>query len=74
MTTPSPSKKCSYCGNPLPEGFALNVEEVAYIVANIQHEYLAKETYYFASELFGRMERFSAKHRDELARRDSKTT
>jgi hypothetical protein len=44
----------------LPEKpkFGLTVEEVAYIVKNIQHEYLNKDTYYFASDLFGRMEKF----------------
>jgi hypothetical protein len=50
--------------------FPLNKDEVKYLVDNIQHEYLSKDTYYFASDLFGRMQRFL----DELVRRDSKTT
>jgi hypothetical protein len=54
--------------------FHMTLEEVAYLVANIQHEYLNKETYYFASDLFGRMERFLKDHQHELAGRDSKTT
>jgi len=53
--------------------FPLTLEEVRYLVANIQHEYLNKDTYYFASALFGRMERFVAQQ-DELAKRNRQTT
>lgn len=50
--------------------FVLNEEETKYLVDNIQHEYLNKDTYYFASDLFGRMQRFL----DGLANRNSQTT
>lgn len=51
----------------------LTEEEVEYLVQNIQHEYLSKETYHFATELFNRMEKFLAQ-KDELARRSNKAT
>lgn len=70
MTSPS---EHNIVGIPIPT-FPLTVEEVDYLVKNIQHEYLNKDTYYFASELFGRMETFLKNNRDELARRDSQTT
>lgn len=39
-------------------GFTITKEEVEYLVNNIQHEYLNKDTYYFARDLFNRMEQF----------------
>lgn len=76
MISPSEekSKICNYCGNELTRGFELNAQEVQYLVDSIQHEYLSKDTYYFASGLFGRMAEFLKKNNDELARRDSQTT
>lgn len=56
--------------NPEPT-FSINLEEARYLVQSIQHEYLNKETYYFASALFNRMEKFVAEN-DELARRTGK--
>lgn len=38
--------------------FHLNKQEVKYLVDNIQHEYLNKDTYEFAINLFRRMEKF----------------
>lgn len=52
-------------------GLLLTREEVEYLVNNIQHEYLSKETYHFATSLFSRMEKFLAET-NELARRDNK--
>lgn len=51
---------CLNCGleEPVCRGFHLTKEEVKYLVDNIQNEYLNKETYHFASELFNRMEKF----------------
>lgn len=72
--TKSRSKHCSYCGNYLLPGFELTQEEVAYLVQSIQHEYLNKDTYYFSSGLFGRMEVYLKQKKDELARRASETT
>lgn len=54
---------CKLC-NPIAQqietinNFQLTKEEVQYLVNNIQHEYLGKETYYFATNLFNRMEKF----------------
>lgn len=42
----------------LSKKFELTKEEVKYLVQNIQHEYLSKETYHFAVDLFNRMEEF----------------
>ena len=58
---------CNQCQCPC-HGMSLTAEEVDYIVKNIQHEYLNKETYYFARDLFNRMEKFLAE-KNELARR-----
>jgi hypothetical protein len=44
----------------------LSYEEAKYLVDSIQHEYLNKETYYFASSLFEKLSRFVKEH--ELAR------
>ncbi len=65
--------KCAYCGHGFFNKFELTEEEVRYLVDNIQHEYLNKDTYYFSSNLFGRMEEFLARQ-NELAKRNSKTT
>jgi hypothetical protein len=58
---------CGPCDCPC-HGFNLSVEEAKYLVKNIQNEYLNKETYYFARDLFNRMEKFLAEA-DELVRR-----
>lgn len=59
--------------NELEQFFPLTDKEVEYLVKNIQHEYLAKETYYFASDLFKRMELFlQSRQTNELARRNDK--
>jgi hypothetical protein len=43
-------------------GIIISYEEAKYLVESIQHEYLNKETYYFASSLFERLAQFVRKH------------
>ncbi len=55
-----PKLVCIHCqGSIFTESpFVLSTEEVRYLHDSIQHEYLNKDTYYFASRLFSRMQEF----------------
>lgn len=55
---------CNRCECPC-HGLTLSKEEVKYLVKNIQHEYLSKDTYHFAVDLFNRMEKFLEELRND---------